>query len=86
MARIHEKRHSLGELMALVTTNPARVLNFPRKGNIEVGADGNVLIVDRDFNLLDVICGGRVFMRSGEVTVRPRYEKWSNRFGYLLKV
>ncbi len=53
-------------VLATVTANPAAALALPAKGRIAVGADADVLVVDRGtLALRDVVAGGRVLMRDG---------------------
>jgi beta-aspartyl-dipeptidase (metallo-type) len=70
----------LERLLPVVTRNVAAVLKLPRKGRIEVGADGDLLALRRDtLEPHHVVAGGRVLMRDGVVTCRERFLMESRR-------
>jgi N-acetylglucosamine-6-phosphate deacetylase len=48
----------VSEAIKMATLNPARVLRLKTKGEIKAGADADIAILDRDFNVQSVmICG-----------------------------
>ena len=49
MQLVHAKRISLSNLIAKYTVAPARLLNLP-KGTLNVGADGDVTVIDPDMD------------------------------------
>jgi N-acetylglucosamine-6-phosphate deacetylase len=52
----------LHEAVAMASTNPARALGLPAKGKLEVGADADLIVFSRDFEVLrTLIAGERVF-------------------------
>jgi beta-aspartyl-dipeptidase (metallo-type) len=70
----------LDRLLPLITLNPATALKLPRKGRLEVGADADILVLQRDtLELRHVVAGGRVLMRDGKVVVRERFLHHSSR-------
>ena len=73
-------RLPLPELLALVTSNTADVLALKRKGRLEVGADGDLLVLEKgSFQLLHVLAHGKRMVRDGEVVVREQFLEESNR-------
>ena len=74
-ACVQEAGLSLSQALAPVTVNPARILKFADKGRLVVGADADVLVLDRDsLALRHVIAGGRVMMRDGEMVQRGYFD------------
>jgi dihydroorotase len=43
---VNKGRLSLGRLVSLLSTNPAKVFSLTSKGRLEKGADGDVILVD----------------------------------------
>ncbi len=56
------------------TSNAARLLRFARKGQIEVGADADLVVLDSDGGIRDVMAMGQWMVRGGEVVVRGTFE------------
>lgn len=61
-------------VISMVTSNPADHLKLPGKGRVRPGCDGDLLVLDGDFNLRYVAAKGRLLMEEGEVTVRGTFE------------
>jgi len=61
-------------VISMVTSNPADHLKLPRKGRVRPGYDGDLLVLDWDFNLRYVAAKGRLLMEEGEVTVKGTFE------------
>jgi beta-aspartyl-dipeptidase (metallo-type) len=73
-------RLPLAKLLALVTRNTADVLKLERKGRFEFGADGDILVIDRnEFALVHVLAHGKRMVRDGAVVVREQFLEESNR-------
>lgn len=50
---------TLNEVMKMVAENPAKILGiFSRKGSIAVGKDADLVVLDDQFNVKMVVCGG----------------------------
>jgi len=46
LTMVNKGKLSLGRLVSLLSTNPARLYDFRSKGRIEKGADGDLVLVD----------------------------------------
>lgn len=66
--------------VALVTRNTAEVLKLERKGRLEVGADGDMLVLEgNDFELVHVLAHSTRMVTAGQVVVREQFLEKSNR-------
>jgi beta-aspartyl-dipeptidase (metallo-type) len=73
-------RLPLAKLLTLVTRNTATVLGLERKGRLETGADGDILVLEADaFDLVHVLARGKRMVRDGSVAVREQFLAESNR-------
>ncbi|KAA6339047.1 Isoaspartyl dipeptidase [termite gut metagenome] len=52
------------EAFQLITSNPAKNLSLPQKGNIAVGKDADCCLFDEQFNLCDVMAKGEMVMQN----------------------
>lgn len=76
--KVHNMRWE--EILPLCTSNTARVLKLPKKGNIKVDADADFNIVDpATWKLEYVIARGQIFMREGKIIHESKSLKNSNR-------
>ncbi|MFL5607660.1 MAG: amidohydrolase family protein, partial [Gemmatimonadaceae bacterium] len=67
-------RLPLAKLLALVTRNTAMVLGLEKKGRLETGADGDILVLEGDaFDLVHVLAHGKHMVRDGAVAVREKF-------------
>jgi beta-aspartyl-dipeptidase (metallo-type) len=64
---IKDGARSISDAFKLITSNPARNLSLPHKGEIKVGNDADFCFFDDDFNLTDVISRSIVMMKDGEI-------------------
>jgi beta-aspartyl-dipeptidase (metallo-type) len=77
-------RLPLAKLLALVTRNTATVLGLDRKGRLETGVDGDILVLEKDaFDLVHVLARGKRMVRDGSVNVQERFLQESNRVVHL---
>jgi N-acetylglucosamine-6-phosphate deacetylase len=49
---------SLHEAVAMASANPARTLGLPAKGNLDVGADADLVVFSPTFEVLQTFVGG----------------------------
>ena len=73
-------RLPLASLLTLVTRNTAEVLKLEQKGRLEVGAHGDILILEKDeFELVHLLAQGKRMINDGALVVREQFLKDSNR-------
>jgi beta-aspartyl-dipeptidase (metallo-type) len=73
-------RVPLEQMLALSTRNPARVLKLERKGELSVGKDADVLVLEqRSLDIREVVARGRRMVVNGEPTVKPDFIEESSR-------
>ncbi|HEV7428824.1 MAG TPA: amidohydrolase family protein [Thermoanaerobaculia bacterium] len=79
MACVREKVASFDEVIAIATSNTARVLKSDA-GELARGRIGHVLLIDAaSYELRTVICAGRVVMRDGALVIGEQFLSESNR-------
>lgn len=72
-ACVHEGLLPLDEALALVTSNPARILKLHDDGAIVAGNKANLLLLEaKSLELRHVLANGKVVVRDGSVTLRER--------------
>ncbi len=57
-----------------ITVNPAQALKLPRKGRLEPGSDGDVVILGEDLSPWAVVALGRVMVKEGRPIVLGTFE------------
>jgi len=73
-------RLPLERLLALVTRNTADVLQLRQKGRLEVGAHGDILLLEKDeFALVHLLAHGKRMIDDGRLVVREQFVEQSNR-------
>src|SRR5688572_23135680 len=73
-------RLPLPELLALVTRNTAEVLKLGQKGRLEVGAHGDILMIDRsEFGLVHLLAQGKRMVNDGRLVAHESFLEGSNR-------
>jgi beta-aspartyl-dipeptidase (metallo-type) len=73
-------RLPLAQLLALVTRNTAEVLKLSQKGRLEVGAHGDILVLDRDeFRVVHVLARGKRMVFDGALVAHEAFLEGSNR-------
>ena len=59
------------DALRVVTSNPARILKLPQKGQLQVGADADLLLIDKNtLQLKAVMAKGRWLFSDGRVAVQ----------------
>ena len=62
---------SVQDALRVVTANPARILKLPHKGQLQVGADADLLLIDKNtLELKAVMAKGRWLFSDGRVAVQ----------------
>lgn len=62
--------------VSVCTANPARANGlYPYKGCLQEGSDGDMLLLDNDFNIDTVIAGGKIMVADKQVLVKGTFEK-----------
>ena len=73
-------RLPLAQLLALVTRNTAEVLKLKKKGRLEVGAHGDILVLDRsEFRIVHVLAQGKRMVNDGTLMTHEAFLEGSNR-------
>ena len=65
---------TLAQALPAFTSNPARLLRFPTKGRIKVGADADLIALDADGAASDVFIAGVAHVRAGALQRRGIFE------------
>jgi beta-aspartyl-dipeptidase (metallo-type) len=74
------RRLPLAKLLALVTINTATVLGLSKKGRLEVGTDGDIIVMEKDeFELVHVLAHSKRMVTDGSVAVTEEFLEESNR-------
>jgi beta-aspartyl-dipeptidase (metallo-type) len=70
----------LEQVLPLLTANTAKVLQLRSKGRLEVGKDGDLLVLDpKSLDLVEVIAGGKRLLSNGELQVSEAFLQDSER-------
>ena len=73
---VEELEMSLEEALPYMTSQVAEGLDLlPKKGLIKEGADGDVLLFDKDLQLDAFVADGKLFMKEGKILRKGTYEK-----------
>ncbi len=62
---IKEEKLPIEKAIRPVTSNPADILKLKQKGRVEIGKDGDIVILDEDFKIKYVIANGELLVRNG---------------------
>jgi beta-aspartyl-dipeptidase (metallo-type) len=74
------RRLPLPQLLALVTRNTAEVLKLSKKGRLEVGAHGDILVLDRsELRIVHVLAQGKRMVNDGQLAAPETFLEGSNR-------
>jgi beta-aspartyl-dipeptidase (metallo-type) len=77
---VREAGFSIEQAFALATRNTAKILKLEKKGTLETGKAGDLLIVDKgSLEIVHVISRGVFMVRDGTVVREERFLKESNR-------
>jgi len=73
VAKLVDRGVALETALSLTTVNPARALGIA-KGELKLGADADVLVLDDAFGVDSLVARGRVMIQGGEQLVRGNFE------------
>ncbi|MFA1820342.1 beta-aspartyl-peptidase [Virgibacillus oceani] len=75
IAAVKTEKLSLEEILRLVTSNTANVLQLHKKGGIQESSDADILILDKNsLEIKDVFAKGKHMMKDKEVIVKGTFE------------
>lgn len=69
-----EKQMPLETAASLFTANPALVLEREDKGKLQIGADADVLLLDKEMKLQSLVAKGVVAIREGDLLLKGKFE------------
>ena len=73
---VKNEKMPLAEALTFGTSNVAKALElYPKKGAVQEGSDGDLLLMNGDLTLDAVIAGGAVMMKDGVLVKKGTYEK-----------
>ena len=64
----------LEQALQVVTSNVADILWLKNKGRIEAGKDADLVIIDKDFNIIHLIAMGQLMLSNGQLLKKGSYE------------
>lgn len=64
----------LEDALPFFTRNLAQALCLPQKGTLGVGCDGDVVILDNDYEISSVIAQGKIMFHNKELLVKGQFE------------
>jgi len=60
--------------LRVITSNPAKNLKLRAKGNVQVGKDADIVLLDKDLEIDTVMAKGQIMVKNKELTVRGVFE------------
>ena len=70
----HSAGMALEDVLSSLTANVARLLRLPSKGNIALGADADLLVLDADYTINDVMALGQWHLRNKVLQKKGTFE------------
>ncbi|MBU2649610.1 MAG: beta-aspartyl-peptidase [Bacteroidetes bacterium] len=71
---ILEEKMSISDAFSLATSNVAGILKLAHKGRIQENNDADLLILDKELNIIHVLANGSVMVRNGNILKKGAYE------------
>lgn len=71
------KDESIGleDALKVITANPAKSLKlYPKKGAIKIGSDADIIVLDKNLDIINVIAQGRTMIKEGRIKVKGTFE------------
>ena len=79
-ACVLKRQFPLEQILSLVTSNTAQILQLDKKGSIKAGNAADILILEKDsFELRDVISSGNRLLKDGKIVFKEAFLNESNR-------
>ncbi len=75
LATLLRRGHALEAVLPVFTRNVARVLRLARKGEVRVGGDADLVVLDDAHRIREVMAGGRFLVRGGQQTSFGTFER-----------
>ncbi|OZI31160.1 beta-aspartyl-peptidase [Bordetella genomosp. 10] len=72
---VQEENVSVADALPMVTSNVARATGLARKGEIAIGKDADLLVMNADLQILHVIARGKLFVQDGEPVRRGMFDE-----------
>jgi len=73
LGRIHlaelDREYTLSEIAIITSAGPARALGLPRKGQLGVGADADIVIYEEDHDIARMFGHPRYVIKGGEIVI-----------------
>lgn len=71
---IRQEQIPIQTALKVITSNPARNLKLNNKGNIQIGKDADIVILDKDLEIDTVLAKGQVMIKNKEIMVKGTFE------------
>jgi beta-aspartyl-dipeptidase (metallo-type) len=75
LAELYRRGHALQEILPCITRNVAQLLRLRGKGQITVGLDADLVVLNATAQVCDVMALGRWMVRTGEIVQFGTFEK-----------
>jgi beta-aspartyl-dipeptidase (metallo-type) len=75
VATVKDEKIALEKALKVVTSNVAKILWLKQKGRISVGKDADVVLIDKDFQIVHLTAMGELMVENGKRLKKGSYEK-----------
>jgi beta-aspartyl-dipeptidase (metallo-type) len=72
-AAVQEEKIPMEKVLRIVSTNAADILKLPGKGRIETGLDADLLLLDKDLNIIHLFANGTLMLYNKEIIAQNTY-------------
>jgi beta-aspartyl-dipeptidase (metallo-type) len=73
-AVVWEEDLPLSKAIQVVSTNPADILRLPGKGRVAVGADADLVLLDKEFRVYHMVANGELMVRDADLVKKGTFE------------
>ena len=71
-----DEKITISEALKFFTVNPSKSLGlYPGKGIIEKSSDGDILVIDKNYEIDSVIAKGKIMIKEKNILIHGTYEK-----------